>query len=387
IALGTDGVNYQMIAVDASGHLQADVLSGGGAGEQYPDNEPIGILKKGTIALGTDGTNYQILSTNSEGKLETVTEDIAYPVCQTTALLGANISFLHTCAYSDKGLSPFEKSKITGAVYANVDGTLYIKQVLVGGVFTAKTIPVIGGILKTFCFENVTGRINIQYLNGSVAQTTFSLNIWVQPSGVGFNVEDGKALVDVSNNAIRDNGKIDIAGIDVPLPSGSNNIGGVVVTSLPSTPAGNNNIGDVDIVTMPAVAITSLPATPAGTNLIGKVSASEDTSVIYNGVTPLTPKFAIINVSFIGQIPVVAGVVGKKIRLLQYVLVSTSANTIKWTDTVPTDKSGVMSLIANEGISSAYSPVGLLETGAGFSLCLDLTVASPVTGHLVYIEV
>lgn len=37
--LGTDGSNYQVIGTDSDGHLQVDVLSGGGAGVQYTEGD------------------------------------------------------------------------------------------------------------------------------------------------------------------------------------------------------------------------------------------------------------------------------------------------------------------------------------------------------------
>lgn len=54
--------------------------------------------------------------------------------------------------------------------------------------------------------------------------------------------------VDPVDEPLRDNGKIDIAGFDVPLPTGTNNIGDVDVASIA---AGDNNIGNVDIVSLP----------------------------------------------------------------------------------------------------------------------------------------
>uniref|UniRef100_A0A6H1Z776 Uncharacterized protein n=1 Tax=viral metagenome TaxID=1070528 RepID=A0A6H1Z776_9ZZZZ len=218
IALGTDGVNYQMIAVDASGHLQADVLSGGGAGEQYPDNEPVVITKKGTIALGTDGTNYQILSTDTAGKL----------------------------------------------------------------------------------------------------------------------------ITDISDRPLRDAGKIDIAGFDTALPVGS--------------------------------------------NLIGRVSASQETNTIFDGTVSLTPKFKIINATLLGSNIVIAAVPTKKIRVLQYSLVCQTAVSIYF-EFSGVFLTGIMTFANNGGISSPFSPVGLFETLAGYSLLINLSVANVVGGHLVYIEV
>jgi hypothetical protein len=45
---------------------------------------------------------------------------------------------------------------------------------------------------------------------------------------------DGTVTANVSDNATRDNGKIDIAGFDVGLPAGTNNIGDVDIVSLPN---------------------------------------------------------------------------------------------------------------------------------------------------------
>ena len=240
--------------------------------EQYPDGEVIESAKKGNLALGTDGSNYQIIAVNSEGKPKVYTQDIAICVCSSSALLGAGISFLSTAANSDKGLNPFEKSKITGAAYSDVDGTIYIKQTVISTDYIIKTISVIGGSVKTFVVENVTGRIVIEYLNGATAQTTFRFEVWAQPSGVGFDVEDGKGLIDIADKSTRDMGKIDIAGFDIALPSGTNTIGSVNVTG--ALPTGANNIGDVDVLTLPSL--------PAGVNTIGKIEGVPIT-IILNG--------------------------------------------------------------------------------------------------------
>lgn len=54
----------------SGGHYQVDVLSGGGAGEQYADNAVVNAAYKGNLILGTDGTNYQIIGVDSSGHLQ-----------------------------------------------------------------------------------------------------------------------------------------------------------------------------------------------------------------------------------------------------------------------------------------------------------------------------
>uniref|UniRef100_A0A6H2A0Z0 Uncharacterized protein n=1 Tax=viral metagenome TaxID=1070528 RepID=A0A6H2A0Z0_9ZZZZ len=77
--------------------------------------------------------------------------------------------------------------------------------------------------------------------------------------------------IDVTDRALRDLGKVDIAAFDAALPAGINNIGDVDVASLPSLPAGINNIGKVDVASQPATVIAGMTSLPAGTNIIGKV--------------------------------------------------------------------------------------------------------------------
>jgi hypothetical protein len=66
-------------------------------------------------------------------------------------------------------------------------------------------------------------------------------------------------------------------------------------------------------------------ATPAGTNLIGLVSGGADASTRYNGATPLTPKFANIDVASSGDNQLVAAVSGKTLRVLSVFLAASGA--------------------------------------------------------------
>lgn len=180
-----------------------------------------------------------------------------------------------------------------------------------------------------------------------------------------------KTAVETLDNAISGSEmQVDVVGA---LPAGNNNIGDVDIASIA---AGDNNIGNVDLAS----------AIPAGTNLIGQVSASDETSTIYNGTTALTPKFAIIQESSSGDNEVVAAVASKKIRVLSYVLMSNGTVNAKWRSAT-TDKSGLLYLIANTGASSGYSPVGHFETAAGEALNLNLSAGIAVGGHVCYVEI
>lgn len=54
---------------NVEGRLQVDIISGGGAGEQYADGTVVDASYKGNLMLGTDGANYQILGVSAAGAL------------------------------------------------------------------------------------------------------------------------------------------------------------------------------------------------------------------------------------------------------------------------------------------------------------------------------
>lgn len=68
-AKDADG-KYDVPLVDNDGHLQVDVLSGGGGGTQYDDGDAVPTPLTGTVALGTDGTNLQAIKTDSDGNAQ-----------------------------------------------------------------------------------------------------------------------------------------------------------------------------------------------------------------------------------------------------------------------------------------------------------------------------
>lgn len=97
-------------------------------------------------------------------------------------------------------------------------------------------------------------------------------------------------------------------------------------------------------------------------------------------------KFAIIDGASTDN-TVVAAVVGKKIRVLAYVLVVTGAATARWESGAGgTALSGQMSLAANGGVSAPFNPAGWFETAAGSLLNLELS-ANGADGHVVYQEI
>jgi hypothetical protein len=154
--------------------------------------------------------------------------------------------------------------------------------------------------------------------------------------------------------------------------------------------AGTANIGDVDVLTLPALA--------AGTNLIGSIAAAGATTTIYNGVTPLTVKYAKIGCAASGDNTLVAGVTSKKIRVIALFLAATGTavnvyfreNTggtaigFDATYSLTLDKTGAT---GPSGLSLPSNPTGHFESSAGNPLVINLSTAQGVGGWLSYVEV
>jgi hypothetical protein len=127
----------------------------------------------------------------------------------------------------------------------------------------------------------------------------------------------------------------------------------------------------------------------AGTALIGKVSASHETSTIYDGTTALVPKFAVIAASSSGNNTLVAAVASKKIRVLAYNFIGNGAVNAKFQSGAGgTDLTGLKYIAAaGGGICAPYNPLGWFETASNTLLNLNLSGAVAVGGELTYIEV
>lgn len=124
----------------------------------------------------------------------------------------------------------------------------------------------------------------------------------------------------------------------------------------------------------------------AGTALIGRVSASNETSTLYNGTTALTPKFAVVAAATSGANEIVAAVSSKKIRVLAVRLSAAGTVNTKW-QSASTDKTGLNYFVANSYATLGYNPLGWLETASGEALNLNLSAAVAVGGMITYVEV
>lgn len=94
------------------------------------------------------------------------------------------------------------------------------------------------------------------------------------------------------------------------------------------------------------------------------------------------PKYEDVLVSS-GSPTVVAAVPGRTIRLINYTILSSVAQTVKWQSNT-TDLSAGMSLDASGGIAQD-SKDGLLQTQPGEALRLLPSTSGVVTGHITYV--
>lgn len=174
----------------------------------------------------------------------------------------------------------------------------------------------------------------------------------------------------------------------IVLAAGSAVIGKVGIDQ--TTPGTTNKVsigtdGDVDVLTQPARVRTT-----------DSISVADQTDAVMSGLTALTPKFAKIDrATNADGAAVVSLVSAKKLRVLKLTLMAAGTVAIKWQSSTSnttgagsnTDLTGLISLVANTGMSDSYSPVGLIETVAGEALKLNLNAAIQVSGYLSYIEV
>ena len=113
------------------------------------------------------------------------------------------------------------------------------------------------------------------------------------------------------------------------------------------------------------------------------------TSTLYNGQTPLLPKFAIIDAAGNGDNTIVAAVSGKKIRVIAlHATMTGTLVTIRFESSAGgAALTGQMQPLAGNSIDLPFNPVGWFETVAGELLNMELGGAQSVDGCLVYVEI
>jgi hypothetical protein len=113
-----------------------------------------------------------------------------------------------------------------------------------------------------------------------------------------------------------------------------------------------------------------------------------DGEAVVSAPTSAAVKWAVIDHATSGNNTIVAAVTGKKIRVLQVVLISAGTVNARFESGADgTALTGQMNLIVNSGFTLPYSPIGWFETAAATLLNLELSAAVSVDGVIAYIEV
>ena len=101
-----------------------------------------------------------------------------------------------------------------------------------------------------------------------------------------------------------------------------------------------------------------------------------------------TVKHAVIDNATSGDNTIVAAVPGKKIVVLQLLLISAGTMTVRFESGASgTALTGQMSVQDSTGFRLEFSPIGHFETSVGTLLNLELSAATSADGYLKYIEV
>jgi hypothetical protein len=105
----------------------------------------------------------------------------------------------------------------------------------------------------------------------------------------------------------------------------------------------------------------------------------------YDGYSVQEIRRAVIDNNSLGDNTIVAAVTGKKIRVLDMLLVAGGATTVRFESGASgTALTGQMSLTTNTGFAAGFNPLGHFETAAGELLNMELGGAQTVDGWLVY---
>lgn len=191
-----------------------------------------------------------------------------------------------------------------------------------------------------------------------------------------------------------------VTAISLPLPTGASteataaNIKAktdnldIALTTLRDALRGGSSKTLTDVVTaLGAVVLAS------GTALIGKVSASPETSTVYNGTTALTPRFAKVGTGSSGDNTLVSAVTSKKLRVLACAIIWNADTNIYFHDNAGTpvplfgDSTNTLGIKAGGGFVLPFNPAGWFETTAGQALVLNQSAANKGAGSLTYVEV
>ena len=304
------------------------------------DGEAVNAADTGTLILGTDGSNYQVLAVDSSGNLQV--DVLTMP---TTTVTATNLDIRDIDAASDDIAVHGSVGVLQQAVGGDLKVTLDSESVAVTGTFWQATQPVSAASLPlpsgaatsalqlpdghNVTVDNATGAaaVNIQdggnaiTVDGTVTVGSITagdnnignVDIVSLPAGNLGQQLAAASLSTVPGTNIADATYIGDIKFGESLPAGTAAIGKLAANSgvdigdvdILTIAAGDNNIGNVDIVSLPAgnlgmqlmaASLSTVPASnitdatyigdikfgeslPAGTAAIGKLAANSGVDI------------------------------------------------------------------------------------------------------------
>jgi hypothetical protein len=220
---GDDGTDRTNVLVDTDGHIQVDVLSGGGAGEQYADNTLVNAAYKANLVAGTDGSNYQILSTDASGHV------------QVDVLTAPSTAVTNVGTFAVQATLAAETTKVIGTVNVAASQTIAVTQATAGNLNCTEASA---SAIKT-AVEAIDNAVDGNYLNanlncagtdippGGGAEAT-ALRVTIANDSTGLlSVDDNSASLTVDNTSIDGPGKPTIDSythLAINLAAGANQL-------------------------------------------------------------------------------------------------------------------------------------------------------------------
>jgi len=300
--------NVRTLLTDTAGHLQVDILSGGGG--TMTDDDPFTAGASPMMPVGGmfDDVSPDSVSEGDAGIFRMSANRNQYVTLRDAAgnERGLNVDASGAIAVTDGGsaLTVDGSVAVSGSVdiqgalpagnnnIGNVDivsGSIDIQGALPAGTNNIGDVDIASGSV-----DIITGTgANAVQVQGTSASGTVATGYPVRIAGqsAGSTVyalladSSGHLQVDVISGAVTAtvSGSVDIQGA---LPTGTNALGTVQVTSgsidiKGALPAGDNNIGNVDIV---SGSVDVHGALPAGDNNIGNVDVASGSVDITTGV-------------------------------------------------------------------------------------------------------
>ena len=183
------GTSYSPL-VDGDGHLQVDVLTGGGGGTQHAAGDAIGTTPTGTLAIGKDGSNNATaIATDNSGHLQVDVLSNALPTGAATeatlATIDADTSALAGCVGGTELQCDIVSSALPTGAATSANQTTVISTIGAGNTL----LSTING--KTRTSANTTS-----------SQTSIAVSAGGSATSSTINVSDnGKWAVAVKDNS------------------------------------------------------------------------------------------------------------------------------------------------------------------------------------------